>query len=228
MKRANCIKVLIIFCFCLGLAGNGWADPPNNPYSDTRTDGYNFKDDARPWFDGKDYPFYSDMYDGKSIKPQEEGTYQSFPQGSIPVRFNLLKPGPNKIESIFEEFIPLLDREIRPQNPIEASKDSIDRGRVLYNTYCATCHGQDGLAKTVVAEKGKQYLFGIPAINLLIQVLPEPHLYNKIRYGSAYNIDSVHRPVPGSMPAYGMQTSIQDRWDMVNYMKSSQFGKEAN
>ena len=29
------------------------------------------------------------------------------------------------------------------------------------------------------------------------------------------------------MPAYGAQTSVQDRWDMVNYMMSDSFGKGA-
>ena len=28
------------------------------------------------------------------------------------------------------------------------------------------------------------------------------------------------------MPAYGAQTSVRDRWDMVNYMMSDAFGKE--
>ena len=58
----------------------------NYPYFDPKKDGYNIKDDESPWFDGKKYPFFQDMFDGKSIKPQEEGTYQKFPEDSVPVR----------------------------------------------------------------------------------------------------------------------------------------------
>ena len=55
----------------------------NYPYFDPKKDGYNIKDDESPWFDGKKYPFFQDMFDGKSIKPQEEGTYQKFPEDSV-------------------------------------------------------------------------------------------------------------------------------------------------
>ena len=58
----------------------------NYPYFDPKKDGFNIKDDESPWFDGKNYPFFQDMFDGKSIKPQEEGTYQKFPEDSVPVR----------------------------------------------------------------------------------------------------------------------------------------------
>ena len=32
------------------------------PYFDPQK-GYQIKNDARPWFDGKDYPFFREMYD---------------------------------------------------------------------------------------------------------------------------------------------------------------------
>ena len=54
------------------------------PYFDPQK-GYGIENDARPWFDGKDYPFFREMYDGKSLKPQEEGSYQNFPKKSVPV-----------------------------------------------------------------------------------------------------------------------------------------------
>jgi len=40
------------------------------PYFDPQQ-GYGIENDANPWFDGKDYPFFQEMYDGKSLKPQE-------------------------------------------------------------------------------------------------------------------------------------------------------------
>jgi len=70
------------------------------PYFDPQQ-GYGIKDDASPWFDGKDYPFFREMYDGKSLKPQEEGSYQKFPKSSVPVRVVL-----GKVVKIYDPFIP--------------------------------------------------------------------------------------------------------------------------
>ncbi len=53
-----------------------------------------------------------------------------------------------------------------------------------------------------------------PPIRVLLTIMSDAHLYNKIRLGG---------PI---MTAYGFQTTQMERWDMVNYMKSADFGKE--
>ena len=190
------------------------------PYFDPQQ-GYGIKDDASPWFDGKDYPFFREMYDGKSLKPQEEGSYQKFPKSSVPVRVIL-----GKGVKIYDPFIPAVagdgsgvkgnPREFSPKNPTQSSVDSVQRGQALYNTYCAACHGEDGQSQTVVVEKGVP----APPITAFFQMpTAAPHLYNKIKYGSFF------QEPRGFMPSYGAQTSVRDRWDMVNYMMSATFGK---
>jgi len=157
----------------------------------------------RPWFDGKYWDWFRDMFNQASIKPQEEGTVQAFPEDSVP-------------RSGVEPFIPptamvngRLARDVMPVNPKPSTPDSVVRGKVLYETYCGVCHGNTGEANTAVTKKGMP----APPIKAMLSFLTEPHLYNKILYGG---------PI---MPAYGFQTSRQDRWDMVNYLKSPQFGK---
>lgn len=190
------------------------------PYFDPQQ-GYGIKNDASPWFDGKDYPYFREMYDGKSLKPQEEGSYQKFPKSSVPVRVVLAK-----VVKIYDPFIPAVSgdgsgikgnpREFSPINPTQSSKDSVQRGQALYNTYCAACHGEDGQSQTVVVEKGVP----APPITGFFQMpTAAPHLYNKIKYGSFF------QEPRGFMPSYGAQTSVRDRWDMVNYMMSATFGK---
>ena len=195
----------------------------NYPYFDPKDAGYGITNDDKPWFHGKDYPYYRDMYDGKNLKPMEEGSYEKFPENSVPVKVSL-----NKIQRIYDPFIPAIagdgageaghPREFYPRNPTKATLDSIARGEVLYNTYCAACHGVDGLAQTVVVMKGVP----APAINEMVKIPTwGPHLYNKIKYGSFF------QEPRGYMPAFGAQTSVQDRWDMVNYMMSDKaFSKE--
>ena len=194
----------------------------NYPYFDPKKDGYNIKDDESPWFDGKKYPFFQDMFDGKSIKPQEDGTYQKFPEDSVPVRMVL-----GKLVRIYDPFIPAIagdgsgpeghPREFWPKNPTQATPESVYRGKILYNTYCAACHGEDGLANTIVVKKGVP---APPILPFFKMPTATSHLYNKIKYGSFY------QEPRGLMPAFGDETSVNDRWDMVNYMLSNDFGKE--
>lgn len=162
--------------------------------------GYNLD---RPWFDGKEWAWFLDMMDQVSIKPQEPGSFQSFPTDSVP-------------RTGAEPFIPAtamrdnrLLRDQIPANPSKATPDSLENGRVMYETYCGVCHGNKGEAGTPVTKKGMP----APPIQAMLSFLSEAHLYNKIRYGGPL------------MPSYGAQTSQKDRWDMVNYMKSPQFGK---
>ena len=221
-KKIKPVRFFLFFCSLVALAGSSLQALDNYPYFDPKKDGYNIKDDESPWFDGIDYPFFRDMMDGKSLKPQEEGTYQKFPEDSVPVRLVL-----GKIVKIYDPFIPAIGgdgsgseghpREFWPKNPTSSTAASRRRGRVLYNTYCAACHGQDGLSQTVVVSKGVP----APPITPFFKMpTAGPHLYNKIKYGSFF------QQPRGFMPAYGAQTSIRDRWDMVNYMLSDEFGKE--
>ena len=82
LKKSKTIFTLLEVSF-MGFAFIPVQAVDNYPYFDPKKDGFNIKDDESPWFDGKDYPFFRDMFDGKSLKPQEEGTYQKFPEKSV-------------------------------------------------------------------------------------------------------------------------------------------------
>ena len=83
----------------------------------------------------------------------------SFPEKSVPVRMVL-----GKVVKIYDPFIPAIygdgsgikgnPREFFPKNPTQATAESLKRGQILYNTYCAVCHGEDGMSQTIVVEKG--------------------------------------------------------------------------
>ena len=166
--------------------------------------GYNL--DA-PWFDDKKWDWFIDMFNMPSIKPQEEGTFQRFPTDSVP-------------RSGIEPVIPAtvneqgLLRDQIPINPVEPTAASIANGRKMYNIYCAACHGITGMAEAPVAKKGMP----APPIKVMVVAFSEAHLYNKTRYGTV-------APGPSVMPAYGFQTSATERWNIVNYLKSTEFGK---
>jgi len=209
MLRKAAMPLLVLICV---VWGSSLYAADRYPYFDPQR-GYNIKEDNRPWYDGKFYPYWNDMFNGKSIKPQEQGTYQKFPEQSVPVRRVL-----GKMKTIYDPVVPEGERWSKPKNPGKATPASIVKGRWLFNTYCAICHGQDGLANTVPVQKGMP---APPIAGIFASKSPEmeTHLYNKIRYGSFFQNPR------GVMPAYGFQTSVKDRWDMVNYMMSPQFGK---
>ncbi len=143
------------------------------------------------------------MFNQQSIKPQEVGTFQNFPEDSVP------RTGVEPVIDAAAMSGGQLARDLGPKNPVQATPESIANGKVMYETYCVVCHGANGLAGTPVDQKGMP----APPIAPLLPVFSEPHLYNKALYGGPL------------MPAYGFQTTRKDRWDMVNYMKSTQFGK---
>ena len=130
----------LIFCYSafLIMSAPGVMAMEQNPYFDPQK-GYQIKNDASPWFDGKDYPFFREMYDGKYLKPQEEGSYIKFPEQSVPVKLVL-----GKVVKIYDPFIPAVygdgagvkgnPREFFPKNPTQATPDSLKRGKVLFNT----------------------------------------------------------------------------------------------
>ena len=134
LKKRKTIFTLLAASF-LGVATIPVQAVDNYPYFDPKKDGYNIKDDESPWFDGKDYPFFRDMFDGKSLKPQEEGTYQKFPEESVPVRMVL-----GKLVRIYDPFIPAIagngsgpeghPREFWPKNPTKEIGRASCRERV--------------------------------------------------------------------------------------------------
>ena len=174
------------------------AEPPAREAPD-----YQDYDLQRPWFSKQKWDWFLDMVNQPSIKPQESGTLQNFPQDSVP------RTGVEPFISAEARSGNQLTRDVLPKNPMQATPESLAHGKLMYETYCAACHAANGMGMTPVTQKG------MPPIPVVAMVagLTEAHIYNKALYGG---------PI---MPTYGFQTSARDRWDIVNYMKSAQFGK---
>jgi mono/diheme cytochrome c family protein len=204
VKTKRRIRVLLSAAAALMVVGAIWlavasADQPATPEAPDYQ-GYNLK---RPWYTGKSWPWFLDMVDQQSVKPQEVGTFQNFPDHSVPRTGVEPFIGPDATSGGKPT------RDVLPKNPVQATAQSLAHGKFLFETYCAACHANNGMGMTPVTQKG------IPPIPIAVMVptLSEAHIYNKALYGGAI------------MPSYGFQTSAKDRWDIVNYVKSAQFGK---
>lgn len=105
-------------------------------------------------------------------------------------------------------------------------KATLERGQVVYNIYCAVCHGQTGLGDGMIVQRGfnKPPSFVIPtdpetmkkadpnryARTEFLQTAPPSHFYNAITQGF------------GSMYSYGERVKPADRWAVTAYIKTLQ------
>ncbi len=138
------------------------------------------------------FPWSRDMKDQPSIKPQEAPRRP--PAGTVPR----------------EGWGPPMAREEAGKvlrNPVQATRDSVEKGRRLYEIYCALCHGAGGKGMGPVATK----FVPLPDITLpMFQQRTDGFMYGTIRNGGAV------------MPPYGEALSSEERWDIVNFIRSLQ------
>jgi len=100
---------------------------------------------------------------------------------------------------------------LNPRDPDDFR--SLENGRVQYQTFCATCHGDTGLGDGPVSMTGpiQGPFAGVYPLVGLVSGRSDGYLYNVIRVGSG--------GFPGlRMPAY-RRIPPQDRWDIVNYVR---------
>ncbi len=94
------------------------------------------------------------------------------------------------------------------QNPIPPNLESLARGRVIYDANCAQCHGPLGLGDGPDAAALQP-----PPANLQVHMAaghPDDQLFAWISNG----IDGT------AMPAFANRLSENERWDVINYIRS--------
>ncbi|HET7876061.1 MAG TPA: cytochrome c [Methylomirabilota bacterium] len=92
------------------------------------------------------------------------------------------------------------------KNPVPATAESVKKGGELFAVYCVPCHGPSGKGDGLVAAK-----FVPPAD------LSNPDLQRQRTDGYWQSYLSVGGAV---MPAYGEALTPEERWHVVNYLRS--------
>lgn len=89
------------------------------------------------------------------------------------------------------------------RNPIPITKKSLAEGKVLYERFCASCHGAGGAADGKVAEKynGVANLTGAA--------------YNQLSGGHIFHVITNGK---GLMWPHGSQLNADERWKVVHYV----------
>lgn len=110
-------------------------------------------------------PWSQDMFDQPSSKAQEDIT-PPIPGGVIQTE-GQERPIKNRVDAA------------SLQNPIRQDPKSLARGKVLYETYCAICHGVTGIGNGIV---GKKFVHPTDLSDIYVQVKPDGDIFYTITY----------------------------------------------
>jgi mono/diheme cytochrome c family protein len=98
-------------------------------------------------------------------------------------------------------------QEAQRQNPVKATPSSIAQGKRIYSFDCAMCHGQDGDGKGDLAE----------SMGLQLRDFRDPKALKDFTEGELFYIVSKGK---GKMPSNEDRTKPEQRWDLVNFIRS--------
>jgi mono/diheme cytochrome c family protein len=155
---------------------------------------------------GWSFPWNKDMVDQPAEKPQK--SVAPAPPNSVPTSGRETLPSPTTESEIFKA----KDAAATVRNPVPATADSVARGAALYRTNCVVCHGERGHGDGPVGRK-----FDPVPVDLnkdYTQSQADGQLFFTLTRGRV------------AMPFYRDALSQQERWDVINYVKS-EFGNES-
>jgi len=145
-------------------------------------------------------PWFTNMQQQVAVRPFEAGALDSGaqrmpPPGAVPVTGE-------------EDSLDILTDLKGLKNPVPPSPASLERGQMLFNTYCIVCHGPAGHSDGTVVPKF------VPPPDITqptTQQRSDGYIYAMIKQGR------------GIMPKYGDKIrDATDRWDVVNYVRKLQ------
>ena len=152
------------------------------------------------------YPWDQDMVDQPSQKAQE----------------SIAPPGPGAVPISGGETVPLpmnddeadamKEAAAAIENPVAPSEESIERGKAFYEINCLVCHGAGGKGDGPV---GAKFVTKAPVDlnDAYTQDQADGQLFFTLTRGRAL------------MPFYRDSLSPDERWDVINYVKS-EFGQD--
>jgi mono/diheme cytochrome c family protein len=92
-------------------------------------------------------------------------------------------------------------------NPLAATPENIEEGKLQYERFCQHCHGETGKGDGLVAKAYK----GVPVYSSdALKAVNDGHIYHVITHGK------------GRMWPHGSQISSQNRWKIVLYVHELQ------
>jgi mono/diheme cytochrome c family protein len=95
--------------------------------------------------------------------------------------------------------------------PVALTWDLLHRGQERFNIYCSPCHDRTGGGQGIVVQRAAGTMVKPPSYHEdRIRDLPDGELFNTITNGVR------------TMPSYSYQVPVEDRWDIVAYIRALQ------
>lgn len=153
-------------------------------------------DKAKP-----NYQFFPNMYEAVSYETySEHNVFKGGVEAQIPVEGSI-KRGfiPYEIPNTPEGYI-LAKATLK--SPLDATLIDSEKGKSLYNVYCAVCHGEKGDGNGVLVQNEK--FLGVP--NYKDREITDGSIYHVVTYGL------------NSMGSHANQLSQEERWQVADYV----------
>jgi mono/diheme cytochrome c family protein len=96
-------------------------------------------------------------------------------------------------------------------SPIAADAESLARGEEVYSLFCVACHGESGMGDGPTAAALNP---APPSLAMTSRMMGDDYLYWRISEGGAFP------PFNSAMPAWKASVNEEDRWHLVNYMRT--------
>lgn len=93
------------------------------------------------------------------------------------------------------------------ENPIKPTEGSVSEGKRLFSSQCALCHGKEGDAKGDLVEP----------MQLKLRDYRDPAALKEMTDGELFYILSKGK---GKMPGEGDRMKADQRWHLINYIRS--------
>lgn len=142
------------------------------------------------------FVFMPDMAYSPAFKAQEEGSMRKPVEGTIP-RGHQPYAYPNDPEAA--------GRELR--NPLKRTRDAMNRGKDMFNTYCIVCHGPSGQGDGSIVPP---YPRPPSLLSEKVSTWPDGRIYHVITMGQ------------NLMSSYASQVTESDRWAIIHYIRALQ------
>ena len=154
------------------------------------------------WDGGMGAPLSAQAYDASGVLPGGKVLQAPPPdtlsrRGEPPLAF-----GPGKAEA------ERAGREL--QNPYQPTQARFNRGKLVYERVCATCHGREGDNNgSVIVARGA--FAPTVLVSPVVRDMPDGRLFHIATFGG-----------PTKMKGYGDLLSREDRWQVVLYIRELQ------